>query len=48
MKKMPRSALAKARKHLAKVHATYVRRYDELLATAEEEKEQERERGGPR
>jgi hypothetical protein len=48
MKKASRSALAKARTHLSKVHETYRKRFDELLATAEEEKEQERERGGPR
>jgi hypothetical protein len=36
------------RKHLVKVHAVYVRRFDELLAAAKEEIEQERERGGAR
>jgi hypothetical protein len=40
------ATLRKIRKHLAKVHATYVSRFDELLAAAKEEQEQERERGG--
>jgi hypothetical protein len=39
-------ALRKIRKHLGKVHALYLQRFDELLAAAKEEKEQERERGG--
>jgi hypothetical protein len=39
------AALRKIRKHLGKVHALYVRRFDELLEAAREEKEQERERG---
>src|SRR5438105_272579 len=38
--------LRRIRKHLGKVHPIYLRRFDDLLATAEEEKEQERERGG--
>ena len=38
--------LRRIRKHLGKTHATYVRRFEELLEAAEEEKEQERERGG--
>jgi hypothetical protein len=38
--------LRRIRKHLGKTHALYVQRLDELLATAKEEKEQERERGG--
>lgn len=38
----------KIRKHLGQAHALYVRRFDELLETAQEEKEQERERGGAR
>ena len=40
--------LRKIRKHLDKAHAIYVRRFDELLQAAKEEKEQERERGGAR
>lgn len=40
------AALRKIRKHLGKVHTTYVRRFDELLATAKDETAQERERGG--
>jgi hypothetical protein len=42
------ATLRKIRKHLGKVHATYLRRFDELLEAAKEEKEQERERGGAR
>jgi hypothetical protein len=38
--------LRKISKHLTKVHAIYLRRFEELLAAAKEEKEQERERGG--
>ena len=40
------TTLRRIRKHLGKTHALYVQRFDELLATAKEEKEQERERGG--
>ena len=40
------ATVARIRKHLGKVHAIYLRRFDELLASAQEEKEQERERGG--
>ncbi len=40
------AALGRIRKRLSKVHAIYVRRFDEMLAAAKEEKEQERERGG--
>ena len=40
--------LGRARKHLGKSHAIYLQRIDELLAAAEAEKEQERERGGAR
>jgi hypothetical protein len=38
--------LKRIRKQLGKSHAIYLQRFDELLTTAEEEKEQERERGG--
>ena len=40
------TALKKIRKHLGKVHAIYLRHFDELFAAAKEEIEQERERGG--
>ena len=40
------AALRRIRKHMGKVHAIYLGRFDELLAAAKEEKEQERERGG--
>jgi hypothetical protein len=42
------AALRRIRKHMAKAHALYLRRFDELLGAAKEEKEQERERGGPK
>ena len=42
------ATLRKIRKHLGKAHAIYLRRFDELLEAAQEEKEQERERGGAR
>src|ERR1700693_3449084 len=40
------ATLTRIRKHLGKVHAIYLRRFDELLEVAKEEKEQERGRGG--
>lgn len=40
------AVLKRIRKHLGKAHAVYLRRFDELLAAAKEEKEQERGRGG--
>jgi hypothetical protein len=40
------ATLRRIRKRLGKAHAIYVRRFDELVAAAREEKEQERERGG--
>ena len=40
------ATLRRIRKHLGKVHSVYLRRFDELVAAAEEENEQERERGG--
>jgi hypothetical protein len=46
MKVTAPATLSRIRRHLGKVHAVYVRRFDELLKAAEEEKEQERERGG--
>jgi hypothetical protein len=42
------ATLRKIRKHLGKVHAIYLRRFEELLEAAKEEKKQERERGGGR
>jgi hypothetical protein len=42
------AALRKIRKHLGKVDAIYLRRFDELLEAAKEEKKQERERGRAR
>jgi hypothetical protein len=40
------ATLRRVRRQMGKAHVIYLRRFDELLATAEEEKEQERERGG--
>lgn len=40
------AALRKIRKRLGRVHPVYLRRFDELLEAAKQEKEQERERGG--
>src|SRR6202171_2499411 len=40
------ATLRRTRKHLGKVHTIYLQRFDELLAAAKEETEQERERGG--
>jgi hypothetical protein len=37
--------LRKIRKHLGKAHPIYLRRFEELLEAAKQEKEQERERG---
>jgi hypothetical protein len=48
IKRSTPAALAKVRNHLAKVHQIYLRRFEELHAAAEDEKLQERERGGPR
>jgi hypothetical protein len=48
LKKTKLAALRKIRKRIAGVHSIYLRRFAELLAIAEEEKEQERARGGPR
>jgi hypothetical protein len=38
--------LKRIRKRLGEAHATYLRRFDELLATAKDEQAQERSRGG--
>jgi len=45
MKTTAPAALARVRSQIARVHRLYLRRFDELLIAAEEEKEQERERG---
>jgi hypothetical protein len=42
MKITSATALARARTHLGKVHATYLERFNQLQAEAREEKEQER------
>ncbi|MGH7223601.1 MAG: hypothetical protein ACRELF_10260, partial [Gemmataceae bacterium] len=48
LKKADPATIETARAHLAQVHCLYPRRFDELAAAAEEEKQQEAERGGPR
>ncbi len=48
MKKTSPETLAKVRDHIAKVDSVYLRRFDQLHATAEEEKQRETQRGGPR
>src|SRR5689334_4988641 len=40
------ASLGRLRKRLDKAHATYLQRFEELLAEAREEQQQERERGG--
>ena len=45
IKVTPTRTLRRVRSRLAKVHAVYVRRFDEMLAAAKAEKKQERERG---
>jgi hypothetical protein len=46
IKKNSRATLARVRKHLGKVHAIYLQRFDQLVAAAKQEKQQERDRGG--
>jgi hypothetical protein len=48
LKKTAPTAIAPIREHIAGVHAIYLRLFDELATAAEEEKQQERERGGER
>lgn len=48
LKKTDPAIIETARAHIAQVHSLYLRRFDELAAAAEEEKQQEAERGGPR
>jgi hypothetical protein len=45
MKVTAPATLRRIRKHMGKAHALYLRRFDELLESAKEEEEQERERG---
>jgi hypothetical protein len=45
MKTTARGVLARARGQIARVHQLYLRRFDELLSAAAEERNQERERG---
>jgi hypothetical protein len=40
------ATVRRIRKHLANMHAIYLRRFDELHTAAKEEKQQERQRGG--
>ena len=40
--------IERTRQHLAGVHSIYLRLFEELVIAAEEEKQQEAERGGPR
>jgi hypothetical protein len=48
LKKTAPTAIARIREHIAGVHAIYLRLLDELATAAEEEKQQEAERGGSR
>lgn len=48
LKKADPAAIEKVREHISHVHSLYLRLFDELAAAAEEEKQQEAERGGPR
>jgi hypothetical protein len=48
LKKTDAASIEKVREHLTKVHVLYLRLFDELVCAAEQEKEQEAERGGPR
>lgn len=48
LKKSEPAAIEKIREHIGKVHSLYLRLFDELAVAAEEEKQQEAERGGPR
>jgi hypothetical protein len=48
LKKTDPATIAKIREHITTVHSVYLRLFDELATAAEEEKEQEAERGGPR
>lgn len=48
LKKTAPATIEKIREHIGKVHSLYLRLFDELAVAAEEEKQQEAERGGPR
>lgn len=48
LKKTDPASIEKIRGHMSQVHLLYLRLFDELVAAAEEEKQQEAERGGPR
>lgn len=48
LKKTEPAAIEKIRAHIASVHSIYLHLLDELAAAAEEEKQQEAERGGAR
>lgn len=48
LKKADPATIARSREHIAGIHAMYLRLFDELTAAAEEEKQQEAERGGAR
>jgi hypothetical protein len=48
LKKTDPATITKIREHITAVHAVYLLLFDELASAAEEEKQQEAERGGPR
>ncbi len=48
LKKTAPADVERIREHLVGVHPLYLRLFEELVIAAEEEKQQERERGGPR
>lgn len=48
LKKTAPAAIEKIREHIGQVHSLYLRLFNELAVAAEEEKQQEAERGGPR
>lgn len=48
LKKAAPADIERIREHIAGVHAVYLRLFEELVTAAEEEKQQEKERGGPR
>jgi hypothetical protein len=48
LKRTDPKAIAKTREYLVRIHRKYVRLFDEFVSKAEEEKDQERQRGGPR
>jgi hypothetical protein len=48
LKKVTPAAIEGIRQHIGRVHPIYLRLFDELADAAEQEKQQEEERGGPR